>query len=86
MSLVYVLEFQIGAALLLLSLLITYFSNDENYPRYLASILQGLGLGFACVPIFDAPRIFTVIIFLIWMIPLRIQDYSQSSEKTGEET
>jgi len=86
MSLIYDTHFQLGATCLLLGLLITHFSSDENYPGYLVSILQGLGLGLVCVPIFEAPRIFSVVILLIWMIPLRIQDYSQSSsEKEAKE-
>ncbi len=78
LSLIYDFNFQIGSILLISALLITIFSKDFKIP-FLVSILQGLGLGCVCVPIFEGSRIHAVIIFLLWMIPVRIDYHSQKS-------
>lgn len=78
MSLIYDLNFQIGSILLISALLITIFFKDYKFP-FLVSMLQGLGLGCVCVPIFEGSRIHAVIIFLLWILPVRIGYYSQKS-------
>lgn len=74
MSILLNTHFQIGIILLFIGLVITIFSNVDEYKnrRFVVNIFQGMGLGYSCIAIFDASQIFVVVIFLLWMIPYRL--------------
>ncbi len=74
MSMLYNTDFQFGIILLFIGLGLGMVSGVDEYKnrRGAISMSLGMGLGYSCVAIFDAPQIFVVVILLLWMIPYRL--------------